>query len=234
MMASPPNLDHRLRTVAGPLPDTDRALSEVMRRVRRRTRRRVAAVVATLAIAASLVAAVRDVVQDSGGADVAVRATDAPSETPDHADDSTVSGPRFPSAPGWVISRPGLTAASIPLGPHSLAGQVPWDTVERLDEDGEIVLFAMLVPVGETSAVDAIFPRRKLPLSLDDAEQGGLEGQPDMYADRLLAQVNGWNIDLLVFYGGTAPIGDQPPPPPSAEARAAAQEQLARLVVPAR
>jgi len=233
-MASPPDLDHRLRTAAGPEPDTERALSEVMRRVRRRARRRVAAVVATLVIAVGLVAAVRGVVQDSGGADVAVRATDAPSETPDDAVDSTVSGPRFPPAPGWEISRPGLTAATVPLGPDSLSGAVPWDTVERLDEDSEIVLFAMLVPVGESSAVDAMFPRRELPLSLDDAQGGGLEGQPDMYADRLLAQVNGWNIDLLVFYGGTAPIGDTPPPPPSAEARAAAQQQLARLVVPAR
>ena len=81
---------------------------------------------------------------------------------------------------------------------------------------------------------DATFPPRELPLSLEDAEPGGLEGQPDhIYAERLQAQVNGWNIDLLVFYGGTAPT-EVPPghTEPSAQTVAAAQEQLARLVVP--
>jgi hypothetical protein len=135
---------------------------------------------------------------------------------------------------GWPTSRAGLTAANVPLGPNSPAGAVPWDTVERL-EDGDIVLFAMLVPVGETPAVDSIFPRRELPLSLDDAQPGGLEGQPDdVYAERLLALVDGWNIDLLIFYGGTELKGKPPAPaPPNPETRAAAQEQLARLVVSA-
>jgi hypothetical protein len=154
---------------------------------------------------------------------------------PDVAVPSVAGSPRFLPAPGWEISRAGLTAANIPLGPNSLAGAVPWDTVERL-EDGDVVLFAMLVPVGETSAVDAIFPPRELPLSLNDGQPGGLEGQPDdIYADRLLAQVDGWNIDLLVFYGGGDPTGVPPvPSEPSAETRAGAQEQLERLVVPAR
>jgi hypothetical protein len=90
--------------------------------------------------------------------------------------------------------------------------------------------------VGETSAVDAIFPPRELPLSLNDGQPGGLEGQPDdIYADRLLAQVDGWNIDLLVFYEGGDPKGVPPvPSEPSAETRAGAQEQLERLVIPAR
>jgi hypothetical protein len=48
-----------------------------------------------------------------------------------------------------------------------------------------------------------------------------IEGSPDVWADRLGARVDGWNNDLVVFYE------------PTAEARAAVQEQLARLVVPA-
>jgi hypothetical protein len=139
--------------------------------------------------------------------------------------------PYFGPAPGWETVQavgPGATAANVPLGPATLSGNVPWDTVERL-EDGEVVLFAMFWPAGR-----ADLPPRELPLSLDDAQPGGLEGQPDdVYADRLGAQVDGWNIDLHVFYGGGDPTGVPPvPSEPSAEARAAAQEQLARLEVP--
>jgi hypothetical protein len=151
----------------------------------------------------------------------------------------TADFPGFLPAPGWqTVTTPSAssaTAANIPLGPDTLKGYVPWDTVERL-EDGDVVLFAMVYPTGNT-AVDANFPKRGLPLSLDDSVTDiNFEGQPDhIYADRLGAQVNGWNIDLLIFYGG----GDRTAVPPvrrapSAETRAAAQEQLARLVVPAR
>jgi hypothetical protein len=136
----------------------------------------------------------------------------------------------FGPAPGWEISRPGLTTANVPLGPNSQAGAVPWDTVERLEE-GDMVLFAMVFPA---RGANANFPPRELPLSLDDAQPGGLEGQPDdVHADRLTAQVNGMSVDLLIFYGGAEPTA--PPVPvsaPSAEARAMAQEQLARLEVP--
>ncbi|HZA78568.1 MAG TPA: hypothetical protein VE623_19485 [Acidimicrobiales bacterium] len=114
--------------------------------------------------------------------------------------------------------------------PNTLSGDAPWDTVERLGE-GDVLLYAMFWPAGK-----ADLPPREFPLSLDDAQPGGLEGQPDhIYAERLGAQVNGWNMDLLIFYGGTDPTGVPPyHTEPSAEARTAAQEQLARLVVPAR
>jgi hypothetical protein len=114
--------------------------------------------------------------------------------------------------------------------PEHPVGDAPWDTVERL-EDGDVLLYAMFWPAGK-----ADLPPREFPLSLDDAQPGGLEGQPDhSYAERLGAQVNGWNMDLLIFYGGTDPTGVPPyHTEPSADARTAAQEQLARLVVPAR
>lgn len=141
--------------------------------------------------------------------------------------------PYFRPSPGWEAVRavgPAATAANIPLGPNTQSGDAPWDTVERLEE-GDVLLYALSWPAGK-----ADLPPRDLPLSLDDAEPGGLEGQPDdVYADRLGAQVNGWNIDLLVFYGGGDPTGVQAvPSEPSAETRAAAQEQLARLEVPLR
>jgi hypothetical protein len=146
---------------------------------------------------------------------------------------STESQPSFLPAPGWEIVQGGstATAANITLGPNSRSGDAPWDTVERLEE-GDVLLYAMFW----RRPVNANFPPRELPLSLDDAQPGGLEGAPDdVYADRLGVQVNGWNIDLLVFYGGTDPTGEPPDhPDPSAEARAVAQEQLARLVVPPR
>jgi hypothetical protein len=72
--------------------------------------------------------------------------------------------------------------------------------------------------------VDAQFPARSLPLSLDDALSGAsLEGQPrNVSAERLTARVNGWNLDLFVFFGDRA----------TPAARAAAQKELNRLVVP--
>jgi hypothetical protein len=222
--------------------DPPRVRENVARRQRRIRRRRPATVLLGALTAAGVALGVARMVDQDSGGDVAVRETDT---TTAHSDDAGVlpgAPPYFDPAPGWeaVQVGPGATAANVPLGPATLSGNVPWDTVERL-EDGDIVLFAMLYPAGEVSAVDAIFPRRELPLSLDDAQPGGLEGQPDdVSAERLLARVDGWNIDLLVFYGGGVPTAVPAVPSvsvasePSAETRAAAQEQLARLVVPAR
>jgi hypothetical protein len=155
-------------------------------------------------------------------------------------DDSNVDvgrTPYFRPAAGWEAVQLGTsaTAANVPLGSATLSGDRPWDTVERL-EDGDVVLFAMFDPAGESSAVDASFRPRDLPLSADDAQPGGLEGQPDhIYAERLAAEVNGWDMDLFTFYGGTDPTEVRPGhTDPSAETVAAAHEQLARLVVPAR
>ncbi len=165
--------------------------------------------------------------------------TSSTSSTSSTSHASTANFPGFLPARGWqTVTTPSAssaTAANIALGPDSLKGSVPWDTVERL-EDGDIVLFAMVYPMGNT-AVDANFPKRELPLSLDDAvTDTNFEGQPDhIYADRIEAQVNGWNIDLLIFYGGGDPTAVPPVRrAPSAETRAAAQEQLARLRVPTR
>lgn len=55
-MASPVDLDHRLRSAAGPEPDTEGALADVMQRVRRRARRKVVAAVTVVAVVGALVA----------------------------------------------------------------------------------------------------------------------------------------------------------------------------------
>jgi outer membrane protein assembly factor BamB len=55
-MASPVDLDHRLRAAAGPEPDTERALADVMQRIRCRTRRTVVAAVTVVAVVGVLVA----------------------------------------------------------------------------------------------------------------------------------------------------------------------------------
>lgn len=223
--------------------DPRRVRKNVARRQRRiRRRRRTAALLGVLAATGLAVGVVRIVDRDSGG-DVTVRATDAPTAPSDEAEASAESGPRFLPAPRWDTFATGVTpppqapvavAANVPLGPSTRTGDAPWDTVERLD-DGDVVLYAAFYPTGDSAAVDANFPPRELPLSLDDALTDiNFEGQPHhIYADRLGAQVNGWNIDLLIFYVGGDPTAVPPVrAQPSAETRAAAQEQLARLVVP--
>lgn len=84
----------------------------------------------------------------------------------------TATFPDFLPAPGWqTVTTPSAasaTAANIPLGPDTLKGYAPWDTVACL-ADGDIVLFAMIYPTGESTVVDANFPTHELPLSLDDS-----------------------------------------------------------------
>lgn len=114
-----------------------------------------------------------------------------------------------------------------------MEGNVPAHATIGQLEQGDVLLQAAFYPMGDSTAVDAIFPPRQLPLSLNDATPHvAIEGSPEVWADRLGARVDGWNIDVLVFYGGTD-LTTVPPVGPSAEARAAAEEQLARLVVPA-
>jgi hypothetical protein len=153
-------------------------------------------------------------------------------------DDSIVDvgrTPYFRPAPGWEAIQLGTsaTAANVALGPDVLEGNFPaHETIGQLQE-GDVLLQAAFYLVGDSTAVDAIFPLRELPLSLDDATPHvAIEGSPDVWADRLGAQVEGWTIDVVVFYGSTD-LTTVPPVGPTAEARAAAEEQLARLVVPA-
>jgi hypothetical protein len=115
-----------------------------------------------------------------------------------------------------------------------MEGNVPaHGTIQSLEE-GDVLMQAVFMTPLASGGDDAArgFPPRSLPLSLDEATPHvAVEGSPDVWADRLGATVNGWSIDVLVFYGGTD-LTSEPPIGPTAEVRAVAQEQLARLVVP--
>jgi len=200
------------------------------RRRRIRRRRRGAAVVGLLAVAVVAAGVVR-LVDDQADEEPEVQAS-GPEAEPDapppgtEAPATVATSPYFEPADGWYTAQAEgvATAADIPLGPESQAGGVPFDTVEQL-LPGDVVLFAMVVPAADVGD-GSTFPERGLPLSLDDAQPGGLEGQPEgVYAERLAAQVKGWNVDLVAFFGGESA--------PHADTWGAAQEQLDKLVVPA-
>jgi hypothetical protein len=216
--------------------DPRRVREDVTRRQRHiRRRHRVTALLGVLAVAGIAAGVVSAVDRDPGG-DVAVQTTDAPREPSNDAGASNAGArPHFLPAPGWETSNGGLaaTAANVALGPNSLKGAFPGDTLERLKE-GEVVLWVMFQPTSRFPTQDGGWLPRELPLSLDDAQPGeSFEGQPGhIWADRILAQVNGYYIDVWVFYGADDPTAL--PAEPTAETRAAAQEQLARFVVPAR
>jgi hypothetical protein len=221
--------------------DLPRVRESVARRQRQiRRRQRTVALLGVVAVLGLGIGVDRVVRQGSGDDDGTVRMSDTPDETSDDADGSTESGPRFLPAPGWETSRAGLlaTAANVPLGLDARKGNFPaYDTIQRL-EDGDVLIQATFIKPRESWGDDAArgFPPRALPLSLDDALTDiTFEGQPEhIYADRLGATVNGWNVDVLTFYGGGDPTAVPPVrAQPTAEARTAAQEQLARLVPPA-
>jgi hypothetical protein len=213
--------------------DTDRALARTVRRGRSRRRRRLAlaALGAVIAVVGAGAGAAR--LAGSAGTDRFSTAGPGTSDAPG----GPTPLPEFRSAPGWETSQTGLlaTAANVPLGPDAQAGNFPaHETIRRLREGDVLIQAAFIAPL-ESWEDDAVrgFPPRELPLSLDEATpHTSFEGSPDVWADRLGATVNGWNIDVLVFYGGTD-LTSVPPVGPTTEARAAAQEQLARLVVPA-
>jgi hypothetical protein len=213
--------------------DTDRALARTVRRGRSRRRRRLA--LAALGAVVAVVGAGAGAARLAGSAGTDRFSTAGPG-TSDAPGGSTPL-PEFRSAPGWETSQTGLlaTAANVPLGPDAQVGNFPaHETIRRLREGDVLIQAAFMAPL-ESREDDAVrgFPPRALPLSLDDATpHTSIEGSPDVWADRLGATVNGWNIDVLVFYGGTD-LTSVPPVGPTTEARAAAQEQLARLVVPA-
>jgi hypothetical protein len=213
------DLERTIRESRDALPEpddvaTERARQAVLAAPRgRRHRRRVAA---AIAFAAALAGAfVLGLVLAPGG-----------------ATKTAASGPGFLPAPGWETFQTGLTtpprtptatAANVTLGPDVLSETFPWQTVAGL-RSGQVLLEAIFYETGAVTGVDAHFRPHSLPLELGTAERGvSLEGQPpNVTAYRLDARVNGWNLDLFVFFGGS----------PTPAARAAAQDELNRLVVP--
>jgi len=129
---------------------------------------------------------------------------------------------------GFTNSReaPAAVAANLPISEIDLsqgAGNLPRTTISRLRSDG-VVLFAIFYPRGEVEKVDRSFKTAALPLRLADAAEGNIEGDPNggNASYRLTRAVNGWNVDVMVFFGS---------PKPSATLRAAAEAELERLIV---
>lgn len=144
------------------------------------------------------------------------------------------SGLGFLPAEGWTVLQSGtgpaasearVVAANVPLHAADRPGTVPLRTLRSLPSTG-VVIVATLTTRGDP-AVDARFPVRELPLRFIDARLRSKPSEPALAVRRpteygLRAGVDGYNADVRLHFGST---------PPSISALAAAEEQLARLVV---
>ena len=211
--------------------DARRVRDGVARRRRGIRRRRRGAAALCVLVVAGVGGAGLAVAWDRGPHhDVTVQAADgtAPktSDVPSSSQvPDAVGMPHFPVADGWDVRQVGIeaTASTNPLA--SYAGNDPWDAVQELGAD-DVVLYVAAYPKGESVLQDANTPPGVLPLSLDDMPSGGMEGHPGVGLTlRRTVQVNGWNLDLMVFFGRADP---------SAKTRALAQDELTRLDVPVR
>ena len=143
-----------------------------------------------------------------------------------------IEGPGFLPAPGWDVFQTGTTeppqaptatTSTVPLDPSDEVGGLPHPTLERLGPQ-DVVIFATFYPAGESEAVDSQFPERSLPFRLDDAKEGGIEGQPEnVTARRMLGRAGAYNVDVIIFFGS---------PNPSSSTLDHADDELGRLVVP--
>jgi hypothetical protein len=148
---------------------------------------------------------------------------------------TAATGPGFLPATGWNVLQTGLTvppegpvasAANVPFAPADLSQQSPpTATVAALPASG-VLLWAQFYPSGQIPAIDRTFPVRTLPLRLADAR---VTTNPEGFGGsgavrRIAARVNGYNVDVVIFFGANQP---------SASALADARGELARLTLPA-
>lgn len=219
-------------TTLGPPVERGQVRQAIARRQSRIRRRRATGRLGLVAAAAVALGVGLSAVGDRD-AEVVTPSTDEP--VPTTTAPACGTPPRFRAAPGWEVTRgsSSTTAANVPLGPGTLAGDAPWDTVEQLTE-GDVLLYAMTYPATEDWADDeTLFPVRDLPVVLEDAEPTTFEGQPDdVWADRLAVRVDDWIVDVVIFYGNDPAGQTTPPTQPSTSTREAAQEQLALLEIP--
>ena len=90
-----------------------------------------------------------------------------------------------------------------------------------LPDDGVVVLAWIVGPAEDGPNVN--FPARELPLSLPDEVASEWEGYtPGTGRSQILATVQGWHVQIRIYYGTSAPSDDT---------RAAAQSALDRLIV---
>lgn len=194
----------------------ERALEAFAHRTRRRLR-------ATLPLVAAALAAV--VAGFGVGALLAPRGSASPGPT----------GFGFVAAPGWTVVQNGADAtraepaiavsANVPLRSEDAGTSLPYATLLSLPPRGAVIV-ATFTRRGNRWH-DRVFPRRDLPLSLRDASphidsSAQVRPQQPLGQYQLRAAVNGYNVDVNVYFGRTSP--------PAATV-AAAQRQLDRLVV---
>jgi hypothetical protein len=141
--------------------------------------------------------------------------------------------PGFLPAPGWNVLQsgsmvppegPSAIAANVPIAARDLEiGGRPHETIDALGARG-ILLYANFIPAGQVPGVDREFPDRSLPLRLRDAAEGSLEGMTNSGRTlRMMAQVGGYDADILVIFGAAHPdrsLVDE------------ADAELGRLVIP--
>lgn len=218
-------LERLLRQARGTLPGpgaaaTNRARGRALAAIRgkRSFRRR-----ATAAFGAALLVAT--------GLGVGIGALIAPSGT-------AASGPGgvgFLPERGWSVLQNGgdgtpawpaaAIAANVPLQPTDDPDGLPYATLQALPPDGIVLLAGFVERVEEWSG--SRFPPRELPLRVRDAApfiEFGVQVRParPLGQYQLLAGVNGYNVDVNLYFGTERP---------SPALLAAAQRQLDRLVV---
>lgn len=150
------------------------------------------------------------------------------SSEPANPSGTAAAGPGFLPAFGWNVAQSGLTAP--PGGTTAVAANVPFapadrvliappsETIKSLGPSG-VLLHASFVASGPGD-----YPGRRFPLRLADAEPGSLEGFPARGKTlRLNAHAGGYDVDVLIIFGADNP---------SADVRAAADQELSRLVTP--
>jgi hypothetical protein len=132
----------------------------------------------------------------------------------------------FLPADGWNVVQNGIRtsrsktsiAATVPLESSDLStGGFPYQTVAALPPDG-VVISATVYPTGFHEGW--ILPRLRLPLHLTDAAFD--EPRPHRTYYRILANVNGQDVDIRIVFGSAVP---------PAGATFEADRQLSRVVV---
>jgi hypothetical protein len=223
------DLERRLREARGTLPEpdassTERARAEAVRAVRRRRpRRRALALVGT--IAATLVLG------------IGVGSLVAPSTT---ASDGP-AGLGFLPVDGWYVLQAGTDAtpthpaiaiaSNVPLRTGDGRSIVPYETLSHLPENGIVIVANFTGRVEEVSYYGP-YPT-SAPFRHGNTRLVAGKATPIRYASQvrpeeplgqyqLLAEVNGYAVDVHIYYGV--------PTPPAAQV-AEAQRQLAEIVV---
>ncbi len=144
-------------------------------------------------------------------------------------------GTGFLPARGWNVVQSGAVspsdaatavAANVRLRPDDEPGDMPFATLESLPRGGVLILATFTSrgdPGDDARFSDAIrMPLEASSASLSSSTSDPFGLPPRVAQYRLRAAVDGYNVDIRIYYGAT---------PPSARMVAAAQRQLNRLVV---